>query len=126
MVNLVVPMVCIVVVEDEDAIREMLVGVLEDEGYEIIEAATADQAVALLRDSRVRLLVTDINVPGRLDGIALAKAARVRCPSIPIVFVSGRPNKLEDARAISHPVAFIQKPFSLKKLVSDVQLLIDA
>jgi DNA-binding response OmpR family regulator len=80
----------------------------------------------LLDDPRVRLLVTDINLPGRLDGIALATVARERRPRLPILFVSGRPNKLEDARVMGNPVVFLQKPFSLKTLVADVQRLVDA
>jgi DNA-binding response OmpR family regulator len=116
-------MVCVMVVEDEADIREMLVEVLIDEGFEIVEAATADAAIELLQPERVRLVLSDINLPGTLDGIALAKAARERSPSIPVIFISGRPAKLEDARVIGDPVAFLQKPFSLTRLVADVQRL---
>jgi CheY-like chemotaxis protein len=119
-------MVCVAVVEDESDIREVLVDDLTGEGFEIIEAATADEAVPLLQDARVRLIVTDINLPGRLDGIALAKVAREYRPSIPVVFISGRPAKLEEARVVGHPVVFLQKPFRLARLVEDVQRLVDA
>jgi DNA-binding response OmpR family regulator len=117
-------MACIMVVEDEHAIREVLVDVLTDEGFEILEAETADAALPLLH--RVRLIVTDINLPGSLDGIALARAARERLPSIPIVFISGRPRTLHDARVVGDPSVFLQKPFSLRTLVSDVQRLVVA
>jgi len=116
-------MVCVIVVEDESDIREMLVEVLSDKGFEIIAAATADAAIPLLQLERVRLIVTDINLPGTLDGIALAKAARERSPSIPVIFISGRPAKLIDARVMGDPVSFLQKPFSLTHLVADVQRL---
>ena len=103
-------MVRVMVVEDEPGIREFLAEVLADEGFETVEAATADDAVPLLEDDRVRVLLTDINLPGNLDGIGLARVARNRSPRIPVVFISGRPEKLEDARVIGDPVVFIQNP----------------
>jgi CheY-like chemotaxis protein len=119
-------MSCIMVVEDEHDIREVLVEVLSDEGFNIVEAETADAALPLLHREGIRLIVTDINLPGSIDGIALAKAARERLPSIPIVFISGRPGKLHDARVVGDPSVFLQKPFSLQGLVSDVQRLVVA
>ena len=62
-------MTCILVVEDETEIREMLVEVLRNEGFQIVEAATADAAIELLDIASLRLVVTDINLPGRRDGI---------------------------------------------------------
>ena len=96
-------MVRVMVVEDEPGIREFLAEVLADEGFETVEAATADDAVPLLEDDRVRVLLTDINLPGNLDGIGLARVARNRSPRIPVVF--------------------IQKPFSVAGLVANVQRL---
>jgi DNA-binding response OmpR family regulator len=119
-------MACIMVVEDEYDVREVLIDVLTDEGFEILEAETADAALPLLLQEGVRLIVTDINLPGSIDGIALAKAARERLPSIPIVFISGRPGKLSDARVVGDPSVFLQKPFSLRMFVSDVQRLVVA
>ncbi len=113
-------MVCIMVVEDESAIRETLVEFIQDAGYQIIEAPSADIALGLIGDPRVRLLVTDINLPGRHDGIDLANEARKMHPGIPIVFISGRPAKLIDAGVIQSPVALLQKPFSLFELMNTV------
>jgi DNA-binding response OmpR family regulator len=114
------------VVEDEWLIRELIVDVLTDAGFETIEAATADSAALLLDIKPLRLIVTDINLGGNLDGIALAKIARDRTPDIPVLFVSGRPNKLDEARVLGHPVAFLPKPFRLDQLVANVQQLVDA
>jgi CheY-like chemotaxis protein len=82
-----------------------------------------DAAILLLPMEDVRLLVTDIDLPGTLDGIALARAIRERAPSIPVVFISGRPSKLQDARTVGDPSAFLQQPFSLIRLLADVQRL---
>jgi len=117
-------MVCVMVVEDEQPIREILVEILVDEGYRILEAETADEALPLLQRDGVRLLVTDINLPGVLDGIELAKAAREHSPRIPVVFISGRSNKLKDAEVVDPPVAFLQKPFRIERLLAEVQFLL--
>ncbi|MEA2743299.1 MAG: hypothetical protein QOF90_1197 [Acetobacteraceae bacterium] len=116
-------MTCILVVEDEGEVREMLVEFLRDEGFEIIEATTADAAVPLLDSENLQLIVTDINLPGRLDGIKLACAARQAHPGIPVIFISGRPTMLEDAHALENPAAFLQKPFSFDTLLGNVRRL---
>jgi DNA-binding response OmpR family regulator len=113
-------MSCIMVVEDEDDIRNFLVEVLTDAGFDIVYAETGDAALQLLQKEDVRLVVTDINLPGHLDGIGLATAARQRHPGIPLVFISGRPTKLLDAWVLEDPAAFLQKPFSFNTLVTAV------
>jgi DNA-binding response OmpR family regulator len=118
--------VCLMVVEDEKDIRAIMVDVLMDAGFDILEAATADDAIVLLRDERIRLIVTDINLPGHMDGIALAHEARKQSPNIPVIFISGRPDKLIEARIIAYPSVFLQKPFSFKTLVVNVEHLVPA
>ena len=117
-------MTCILVVEDEGDIREMIVDVLRDEGFQIVEAASADAAIELLGLSSLSLLVTDISLPGHLDGIDLALAARKMRPEIPVVFISGRPAKLVDAaRVLKDHAAFLQKPFTFRALIEDIERL---
>jgi DNA-binding response OmpR family regulator len=106
--------------------REMLVDVLSDAGFQILEAATAEAAVPMLHQEEIRVIVTDINLPGRLDGIALAQAARERSPNIPVVFMSGGPSELVEARVLGDASIFLQKPFSFKVLVAEVQRLVTA
>lgn len=113
-------MSCIMVVEDEVEIRNFLIEVLTNAGFDIINAETGDAAAQLLQNEDVRLVVTDINLPGDLDGIALATVARQRYPGIPVIFISGRPAKLRDAWALEDPAAFLQKPFNFKMLVTVV------
>jgi DNA-binding response OmpR family regulator len=116
-------MTCILLVEDEFPIREILVEVIGDAGFQIVEAASADIAVKLLKLEGLGLIVTDINLPGRLSGIDLALLARASHPDIPIIFISGRPVMLEQARAVCTPAVYLQKPFSLTTLVGDIQRL---
>jgi DNA-binding response OmpR family regulator len=117
-------MTCILIVEDEGDIRELLVEFIRDDtGFEIVEATTADAAVQLLELEGLRLIVTDINLPGRLDGIDLALVARESHPEIPVIFMSGRPAMLEKARSLFNPALFFEKPFSLTTLLRDVHRL---
>ena len=120
-------MTCIMVVEDEGPIREMIVEVLGEEGFQIIEAPSADDAVGLLELSSLRLIVTDINLPGMRDGIDLAIAARKVRPGIPVIFISGRIMKLEDAsQALTNPTSFLLKPFTFRALIEDIRRLTSA
>ena len=115
------------VVEDEDPIREMIVEVLCEEGFQIIEAPSADAAVELLEVSSLRLIVTDINLPGVRDGIDLALAAREVSPGIPVVFISGRPMNLTDAsQTLTDPASFLLKPFTFQALIKDIKRLAGA
>ena len=116
----------VMIVEDESLIRMLVVDLIGEAGFEIVEAATAEEAVPLLEVEGIRLIVTDINTPGRLNGIDLAKAARERSPGIPVVFISGRPGMLADARAIGSPVSFVPKPFKLDRLIAEVKRLVEA
>jgi CheY-like chemotaxis protein len=80
----------ILVVEDEMLVRVMLADALRDAGYEAVEAVDGDEAIRLLRGSdNIKVVVSDIRMPGSLDGIALARRVRSERPDIKIVLVSG-------------------------------------
>jgi CheY-like chemotaxis protein len=69
----------ILTVEDETLIRDYLTGVLEDAGYQVISAANADEAIEILESrSDIRVLITDVTMPGSMDGLPLAAAVRDR------------------------------------------------
>ena len=103
--------VCLVV-EDDPIIRLDLVDIAEDAGFATEEISNADEALRRLQfgiDPHVDLLMTDIGLPGSINGEALAQAARDLHPSIKICIVTGH-----DPQRVSLPsdVALIQKPFS--------------
>ncbi|MBV9783295.1 MAG: response regulator [Acidisphaera sp.] len=101
----------ILIVEDEFLIRLTLAEALTDEGFEVSEAASGDEALALLEEEDgIELLLTDIQLPGTLDGIGLARAARKRAPDLPVIYVTGRPDALEAAGGSGRDV-FISKPY---------------
>jgi CheY-like chemotaxis protein len=80
----------ILIVEDELLLRMDSVEILEGAGFEVIPAANADEAIAILSDrSDVHLVFTDIQMPGSMDGLKLARFVRDRWPPIKIVATSG-------------------------------------
>jgi len=113
----------ILIVEDEALVRLAAVGTLEDAGFRMIEAANGDEAIELLEaDSNVQLLFTDINMPGAIDGLALARQVHARWPHIRIMVTSTRlaaPEMPAGSR-------YYQKPYSAAAVVKHAQELASA
>jgi CheY-like chemotaxis protein len=81
----------VLIVEDEPLVRLGAVGAIENAGFEVIEAADADEAITILENrSDVRVIFTDIQMPGSMDGLKLVHAVRNRWPPIKIIVTSGR------------------------------------
>lgn len=82
--------VAVLVVEDEPLVRMDIADQLAEVGYKVFEAANADQAVAILEiEPSIRILFTDIDMPGTMDGLKLAAAVGDRWPPVEIVVTSG-------------------------------------
>jgi DNA-binding response OmpR family regulator len=116
----------ILIAEDEEDIRELLLIALGDAGFDIIEAVNGDAASIILESFSPALLLTNINMPGRLSGIGLARLARKLHPSMPVLFITGRPDELERASAFGPPSGVLAKPFRLADIVEAVQRFIRA
>jgi CheY-like chemotaxis protein len=112
----------ILVVEDDVLIRFMIADDLMASGYQIIQAATADEALKVLQSSaHLDLILTDIRMPGSMDGLALAARARAQWPHLKIIVLSG------DLPAISATIpadAFIPKPYSASAVLICVKQLL--
>ena len=81
----------VLVVEDEPIVRMMALDIVEDAGFVAIEAASADEAVLILESrTDIRIVFTDIEMPGSMDGLRLAQAIRGRWPPIELILTSGR------------------------------------
>jgi two-component system NtrC family sensor kinase len=115
----------ILVVEDDEEVREVVVGTLHDLGYRTLVARTATEALALLRGgARCDLLLSDIVMPGGMDGFELARAARQEAPGIRVLLMSGYMGHIVEAAAIDLPV--VSKPFTRSKLGLQVRAALDA
>jgi len=113
----------ILVVEDEFLIRLTLVEALSDEGFDVIEAETGDAALPLIEaDPTICVLLTDIQLPGSLNGTRLAERARASRPTLPIIFVSGRPDPTAESAA-SPLDRYIAKPYTLNDICAAVRAL---
>ena len=81
----------VLVVEDELLIRLYAVAMIEDAGFEVLEAANADEAILILEyRSDIRIVFTDVHMPGSMDGLRLAHAVRDRWPPINLIVTSGQ------------------------------------
>jgi DNA-binding response OmpR family regulator len=106
----------ILIVEDEFLIRLTLAEALTEDGFDVVEAETADEALGLLRqEPALALLLTDIQLPGSIDGLELARLARAELPRLPVIYMTGRPDRMGRIAGEGHDV-FIPKPY----LPSDV------
>ncbi|WP_068083618.1 response regulator [Novosphingobium rosa] len=114
-------LLAILVVEDEVMIRMLVADTLRDEGYEVVEAANGDEATAvLLSGHQIDLVLTDVRMPGQVDGIQLAMHAKELDPSRPVIVTSGHLPP-EAARRMDD---FLRKPFSLSTMLGMVTKLI--
>lgn len=109
----------ILVVDDEKDIRELVAGVLEDEGYETRLAADSDAALEAIAARRPSLVLLDVWLHGsRLDGLDLLDELKRRDPSIPVIVISGHGNLDTAVAAIRRGAAdFIEKPFEAERLL---------
>ena len=99
----------ILVVEDESLIRFGLVDILETEGFATREAASAMQAIEILKaDEAIDIVLTDIEMPGSMDGLALSHYIRRRWPPTLIIVTSGRKSPAESE--LPKGAAFLSKP----------------
>jgi len=116
----------ILVVEDEFLIRLTLTEALGDEGFEVLEAETGDEALPMLEPgSGIRLLLTDIQLPGSLNGFALVDRARQSMPGLPVIYMTGRPDPDGSASA-SRLDVFIAKPYTLTDICDAAKRLTGA
>jgi CheY-like chemotaxis protein len=116
----------ILVVEDEFLIRLTLSEVLADEGYDVLEAETGDAAIALLEGAPdISVLLTDIQLPGSLDGRALVQRVRQRLPDLPVIYMTGRPDSMTGQTTGAREM-YVAKPYLPSDICAAVRRMIAA
>ncbi len=112
----------VLVVEDEPLIRLGLASAIEEAGYDVAEAANANEAIRVLEQDRVQLVLTDVDMPGGMDGIRLAHYVRDRWPPVQLIVISGKvgvkPGELPAG------AQFVSKPYQEPQLLGLVQSMI--
>ena len=110
---------CLLVVEDEVLIRVLLADELRAEGFSVIEAATANEALSYFQAGvHVDLVLSDIEMPGGLNGVDLIRRLRAQAPNLPTVLTSGHSPGVHEADV------FVPKPYDARDVVDLVATLL--
>lgn len=109
------PLTVVLLVEDEAIIRMILADELEDAGFAVVEADGADAAIAVFAGRRdIGAVVTDVSMPGSMDGLGLARWMREHAPTVPIIITSGFV-AIHDLAAINPAIVrVVAKPYSCR------------
>ena len=119
------PVPNVLIVEDEMILRMRAVDIVEDAGFNPVEAVNADQAISILESrSDISLLFTDIQMPGSIDGLKLAHAVHDRWPSVKIILVSGQVKPSDAERPANS--RFFGKPLSVDQMIAELQDMVGA
>jgi DNA-binding response OmpR family regulator len=109
-------------VEDEDLVRDFVARELEDAGFVVFEAGTAEEGMEILEREPVGSLFTDIRLPGPMDGWRLAEAAREIHPKLPVLYATGF--TAEAPRLVPGSV-FLRKPYLPSAVIAALGRLIE-
>jgi two-component system response regulator ResD len=117
----------VLVIEDEDAVRNLLRTLLRLSGYEVLSCQDGPEALDLLeaRGGEVQLLITDVNLGGGMDGFEAADALRARQHSLKVLYISGEDeaNRVSE-RYTAGPADFLLKPFTPRSFNERVNALL--
>ena len=107
----------VLVVDDELLLRMLAVEFIEDAGYRALEAESADGAIAMLEGRPdIRIVMTDVNMPGSMDGLRFAATVRSRWPAVDVIIVSGYAAHTE--LKLPERAAFFHKPYDIGAIVA--------
>jgi PAS domain S-box-containing protein len=117
----------VLVIDDEPTVRMLLVDVLEEAGYIAIEAGDGPTGLKVLQSSvRIDLLITDVGLPGGMNGRQVAEAARVNRPGLKVLFVTGFAENAAVGNGLLDPgMEVIAKPFAVTALGNKVRQMIE-
>ena len=117
----------VLVVDDEPAVRLLMVDALQDAGYRVLEAADGAAGLKILQsDCRIDLLLTDVGLPGGMNGRQVADAGRALRPSLKVLFITGyAENAVVGNGHLDPGMQVITKPFAIDALANLVRRMID-
>jgi len=115
----------VIVVEDEPLLLLDDMCLFEEAGFEAIPAANAAEALTILEDrSDIRVVVTDISMPGDMDGLALCAAIRDRWPPVDFILISG--HAPPEQNALPSRAVFLAKPYNVAELLKELKAFMSA
>jgi CheY-like chemotaxis protein len=118
----------ILVVDDEPEIRGLLLDCLEVHGYPVIAAQAAAEALRILAGHpEIRVLLTDVVMPGGINGFELGRVARAGRPELAVLYMSGYAlGELDQASAVETPPPILQKPFRFERVLAAIDAALAA
>ncbi|MEO5881253.1 MAG: ATP-binding protein, partial [Caldimonas sp.] len=113
----------VLVIDDEETVRMLVVELLEEAGYAALEAADGPSGLHILQsDARIDLLVTDVGLPGGLNGRQVAEAARVLRPDLKVLFITGyAENAVVGHGHLERWMSVVTKPFEMEALTAKIK-----
>jgi DNA-binding NtrC family response regulator len=116
----------ILIVEDEFLPRAMLSDHLQECGFMVFEAANADEAINIIEKGiPIDLVLTDVRMPGSMNGFGLAKWISSNKPNISVIFASGEATQTDAARELCEQFQLFKKPYDLKAIVAEIRATLD-
>ena len=122
------PVKTVVLVDDDDLVRRLVSRVLERAGYRVLAATSGEEGLELVENTReADLLLTDVTLPGEVDGLELGRRALQDRSDLKLVCMSGygKEDLADDLALIASTAVFLSKPFSTVDLVETVNRLLD-
>lgn len=117
------PRMVILVVEDEPLVRMFVSGFLDEAGFKVLEAVSADEAIMILQARPdIQALVSDIEMPGSMNGVELVKEVRQRWPGVGLIITSGRTRPAPDD--LPENIVFLTKPYLPDTVVTTIRQMI--
>ena len=117
-------MASILIIDDEETVREMISTMLRHAGYEVHEAADGTEGMALYRHAPTDLVIADVEMPGK-GGLEVIEELRDEFPEVKIIAIAGyNPSRLDDALALGAAHTF-RKPFAMAEFLQAVESVLD-
>jgi CheY-like chemotaxis protein len=118
----------VLIVDDEATVRMLVTEVLTENGYNILEADSAPSAMKIIDASpNIALLITDVGLPGGMNGRQLADAARMRRKDLKVLFITGyAENAAVSSGHLDHGMEILTKPFAMSTLANKVRKILEA
>jgi len=116
---------CIVVIEDDHHISDLVALYLRRDGFRVLQADDAESGLAVIDRERPRLVVVDIGLPGALDGLDVCRTLAGRVPPVPVLILSARDDEVDRILGLELGADdYMTKPFSARELVARVHAIL--
>ena len=117
--------VCIVVVEDDHNISDLVAMYLRRDGFRVLQADDAESGLAVIDRERPALVIVDIGLPGALDGLDVCRRLAGRVPAVPVLILSARDDEFDRILGLELGADdYVTKPFSARELVARVHAIL--